>query len=861
MRNINDYWSTIICCFALTISVSAQETILPFRNECLLVEERVEDLLGRLSVEEKISQMIDVSPPIERLGIPAYNWWNECLHGVARAGKATSFPQAIGMAATWNPKLMKQIASCISTEARAKYNIHQKNGATKRYFGLTMWTPNINIFRDPRWGRGQESYGEDPYLTASLAVPFIKGLQGEDEQYYKVIATPKHFAVHSGPEYNRHSFNAITNPKDLWETYLPAFKASVREGKAASVMSAYNRYMGESASASPLLLTKILREQWGFDGYVVSDCGAIYDIYKFHHIVETAEEASALAVKAGCDLNCGTSYKHLVKAIDLGLVTEADIDKALRRLLTAKMKLGLFNSIDKLPFSNLGENDIETEAHQQLALQTAEESLVLLTNKNQTLPLAKNISSIAVVGPMANDRHVLLGNYFGVPDHRITIMEGIKAKVSANTKVYYHKGVNVADNQRVFDVLSPEKLKGKISIEYFDNNQFSGNPVIVKEESVVDFEWGGAAPISHLTPGDFALRCKGVINVDKDGEMFISVLQTGGKCRLKIDSKIFKSEGKAITDQIETKIQLKKGVDYPFELEYSCTNEWLASLQLMYHQEDLFNMKTLEEMVEKSDVVVFAGGISARLEGEEMPVDVDGFHKGDRTHLKLPKVQQDLLKRLKEMGKPVVMVVTGGSALALNWEAKELDALLMAWYPGQAGGLAVANALFGDYNPSGKLPLTFYQSVDDLPDFEDYNMAGRTYRYFKGKPLFPFGYGMSYTDFKWSKPRVDKKIIAANDSVKVSLKLSNKGRYDGDVVAQVYVRKEQLEPDQPLRSLKAYKKIHLNKGESSDVSFTLKSKDFEQINSEGKSKLVPGKYWIYIGEDSSTNNKVVLEIK
>ncbi|MCK5666527.1 MAG: glycoside hydrolase family 3 C-terminal domain-containing protein, partial [Thiotrichaceae bacterium] len=437
-------------------------------------ETRVDDLLNRLSLSEKVDQMQDVTPAIDSLGIPEYNWWNECLHGVARAGAATSFPQAIGMAATWNTALINDVAEAISTEARAKFNRSVRKGQRNRYQGLTMWTPNINIFRDPRWGRGQETYGEDPYLTSRMAVAFVKGLQGDDFDYFKVIATPKHFAVHSGPEYNRHRFDAYTDKRDLWETYLPAFEAAITEGKAYSVMSAYNRYLGASASASQLLLTDILRDKWGFQGYVVSDCGAIYDIYKFHEIVKTPEEASALAVKSGCDLNCGSTYKHLVSAVEKELISEKGIDVSLRRLILARIKLGLFNPPDKVPFSEFSDIDIESVEHQNLALKTARESIVLLKNDHNTLPISKNIKSITVIGPNANNRHYAMGNYFGTPTYRTTILEGIKNKISEKTKIHYFKGTNLTDNEPVFDVITSDIFKGKLIAEYFDNSKMKG---------------------------------------------------------------------------------------------------------------------------------------------------------------------------------------------------------------------------------------------------------------------------------------------------------------------------------------------------------------------------------------------------
>jgi beta-glucosidase len=839
-----------------------QQNTFPFQNPDLDPEIRAEDMLKRLTLEEKVSQMQDVSPAIERLNIPEYNWWNECLHGVARAGAATSFPQAIGMAATWNTDLIHRVADVISTEARAKFNHSIKKGQRNRYQGLTMWTPNINIFRDPRWGRGQETYGEDPYLTSRLGVAFVTGLQGDDPQYFKVIATPKHYAVHSGPEHNRHSFDAFTTKKDLWETYLPAFKATVTEGKAYSVMSAYNRYLGSSATASRLLLTDILRDQWGFKGYVVSDCGAVSDIYRFHKIVKTAEEASALAVRSGCDLNCGNTYSHLVNSVKSRLITEKDIDKALKRLILARIKLGLFNPPEKIPFSEYADDQIESKEHQELALQTARESIVLLKNEDRTLPVSKNIGSIVVFGPNANDRQFLLGNYFGMPTYRTTILEGIKNKVSKDTKVYYFKGTNLTDDHSVFDVIGKDRFEGKVKVEYFDNTRMKGSPVYKNEEDMIDFEWGGSAPIDILEPGKYSVRYSGILRSDISADVLLKIDQTGGSYRFFLDGKEILSgkEGKAQGKE-PVAVKMVKDRKYNFRLEYRCTNPWIASVQLLWNKEAVLGEKYRTDMIKKSDMIIFVGGITARLEGEEMPVEIEGFYKGDRTSLKLPKVQHELLKKLHATGKKVIFVMTTGSALAVNWEQENLPAIMNVWYPGQAGGKAVADVLFGDYNPSGKLPVTFYRSVNDLPDFEDYNMKGRTYRYFKGEVLYPFGYGLSYSDFSFSKPVFDKPVMDRNDTVTVTTTVTNTGGYGGETVVQLYVSEAEPGALSPLRSLKGFKKIYLKKGESKIVSFALTAKNLSVVNKEGKTIIKPGKYNIYIGEDSATSNKKTLNIK
>lgn len=839
-----------------------QQTDFPFQNPDLDVETRVNDILSRLTLAEKVAQMQDVAPAIEHLAIPEYNWWNECLHGVARAGSATSFPQAIGMAATWNTTLIHEVAGVISTEARAKFNHSIKLGQRNRYQGLTMWTPNINIFRDPRWGRGQETYGEDPYLTSRLGVAFVTGLQGDDPDYFKVIATPKHFAVHSGPEYNRHSFDAYTDKRDLWETYLPAFEATIVEGKAFSIMSAYNRYLGASATASPLLLNEILRDKWGFKGYVVSDCGSVSDIYKYHKIVPTAEEASALAVKSGCDLNCGNTYAYLVKAVEKELISEEEIDVSVKRLFLARIKLGLLNPADKVPFSDISDASLESKKHQEIALKTARESLVLLKNKNETLPISKEIKTIMVIGPNANDKHFVLGNYFGTPTYSKTILEGIKDKVSKKTKVHYFKGTNLTNNDTIFNVIDSDFFHGNISAEFFDNSKLDGVPVFKQAEQSIDFEWGGAAPIDLLAPGNFSIRYAGILKPDFSGEVSLGVTESGGSYKLFVNgNEIIEGSG-GNGNQISSKIiSVKKGTKYDIRLDYKCTNPWVASIQLLWNTEGLKGNKYMLQKALESDVIVYVGGISARLEGEEMPVAIDGFSKGDRTNLKLPKAQQDLVMELHKQGKPVIFILTSGSAMALNWEQENLPAILSVWYPGQAGGEAIADVLFGDYNPSGKLPITFYNSINDLPPFEDYHMKGRTYRYFNGEVLYPFGYGLSFTNFSYSKPQLDKSVMDKTETNTAKITVTNDGNFDGETVVQLYINDKEASVTTPLKSLKGFKKIFLKKGTSKVVEFEISANELSIINNEGNSFIEAGIFEIFIGESSATSNKVLLTVQ
>jgi beta-glucosidase len=731
-----------IIVFFTVIQCTSDKPEYPFLNTDLSIEQRVNDLVSRMTLEEKISQIQSSSKAITRLGIPEYHWWNECLHGVARNGIATVFPQAIGMAATWNPELIEKEADVISTEARAKHHEAVRNNQRGIYTGLTMWSPNINIFRDPRWGRGQETYGEDPYLTSRIGIAFVRGLQGNHQKYFKVISTPKHFAVHSGPEPLRHTFNAHISDRDLYETYLPAFKACIIEGEAFSIMGAYNRFRDQACCASDLLLKDILREKWGFEGYVVSDCGAITDIYHGHKIVETAAEASAMAVKSGCDLTCGEEYYALKEAVEKNLILEEEIDITVKRLMTARFRLGMFDPQRKVPYAKIPYSANDTKKNNQLALKVAQESIVLLKNENHTLPLDKNLSTIAVIGPYADNLDILLGNYYGTPSNPVTILEGIKNKVKKNTEVLYARGIKPVE-------------------------QFS------KTEKVDE---------KNLRPAD---------------------------------------------NQPDT----------------GFTGEYFENPQLIAEA---------VEFTSRSDVAIIVAGISPKLEGEEMHIEMDGFLGGDRTHLKMPEPFQVLIKSLYATGKPIVLVLTGGSVLAVNWESERIPAILQTWYPGQQGGNAVANILFGDYNPGGKLPVTFYKSVEDLPPFEDYNMEGRTYRYFHGKPLYPFGHGLSYSNFNYEKVDLDIYEVSDNDTINVFVTLSNTGDYDGDEVVQIYVRDVESALKQPVKSLKGFKRVFLKKGETKTIKIPVKINDLSYYDEkQGDFILEPGVFELQIGASSS----------
>jgi beta-glucosidase len=653
-------------------------------------ERRAADLVGRMTLEEKVSQMMDRAPAIERLGIPEYNWWNEGLHGVARSGLATVFPQAIGFAAAWNDSLVLRMATVISDEFRAKHHEYLRQGEHQRYQGLTVWSPNINLFRDPRWGRGQETYGEDPYLTGRLAVQFIRGIQGDDPRYLKAVATVKHFAVHSGPEPERHEFDAQVSERDLRESYLPHFEMAIREGGAYSLMCAYNRIYGKPACGSDLLLEQILRGEWHFPGYVVSDCGAIGDMYLRHKVVPTAAAAAALGVHTGTDLDCGNEYASLIDAVHQGLISEQEIDTSLVRLFVARFRLGMFDPPEQVKWARIPITVLDDSSHRVLARRVARESMVLLKNAGQLLPLRRDLGTIAVIGPNADQWRMLLGNYNGIPADPVTPLRGIREAVSPRTRVLYAPGSDLADGVSVVAGASASALEAE------------------------------------------AVR-----------------------------------------------------------------------------------------VAQQADAVVLCLGLTAQLEGEEMRVEVAGFSGGDRTSLDLPAPQERLLERIAGLGKPTVLVLMSGSAVAVNWAQEHVPAILEAWYPGQAGGSAIADVLFGAYNPAGRLPVTFYRSVTDLPAFENYAMAGRTYRFFQGKPLYPFGYGLSYTSFRYDRLRTSADTLRGGDTLSVSVEVTNTGGRVGDEVVQLYARYPQSRVARPTRDLRGFRRVTLQPGETRTVTFPL----------------------------------------
>jgi beta-glucosidase len=843
----------LIICFLThpRAAIPSQQPLLPYKDPSLPIEKRVDDLVSRMTLEEKVSQMMNAAKPVERLGIPEYEWWNEALHGVARAGIATVFPQAIGLAATWDPELIHSVADVISTEARAKHHEALRNGDHGRYKGLTFWSPNINIFRDPRWGRGQETFGEDPYLTSRIGVAFVKGLQGDDPRYLKVVATAKHYAVHSGPEPERHTFDASASERDLQQTYLPAFRALVVEAKVAGVMCAYNRTNGEPCCANKRLYD-ILRREWNFDGHVVSDCGAIDDIYMRHRFVKTEAEASSISVKAGTDLSCGREYASLVQAVKDGLISERDIDVAVKHLLMARFRLGMFDPPEKVPYAKIPYSENDSAPHRALSLKTARESIVLLRNARNTLPLKKDVKTIAVIGPNAEAPDVLLGNYYGQPSKSVTPLAGIQAKVSSSTKVLYSAGVyqtgtifEPTDAAALLSDGSAHGLKG----EYFNNRDWTGNPAMVRTDATVNFNWGSVSPASQVVPDNFSVRWTGKLVPPETGKYLLGFSGNGG-VRLFLDGKVFLEDfANRRTRSLTKEIDLEGGKQYDVRLEYQENANHYASARLVWASPSGAQQLHADALskARQADVVVMVMGISPSVEGEEMEVKAAGFRGGDRTDIALPKAQEDLLKEIHALGKPVVLVLLGGSALAVNWADENVGAILDAWYPGEEGGTAIADVLFGDYSPSGRLPVTFYKSVDQLPPFDDYRMDGRTYRYFKGEPLYPFGFGLSYTRFNYKSLKISKNSIGAGESVRVDVEVQNEGSMAGDEVVQVYLTDVSASFPAPIRWLVGIGRVTLKPGEKRSVSFTLSPEQMSLIDDKGKRMIEAGRFLVTVG--------------
>lgn len=866
MRHARLLMSLFVVFFFLPLGLCAQQpapSSLPYMNPNLSIDQRVDDLIGRMTLEEKASQMRDHASAIPRLGVPKYDWWNEGLHGVAFAGTATNFPQVIGMAATWDANLVHRMGQTISTEARAKYNQAMRDDDHEMFFGLTFWAPNINIFRDPRWGRGQETYGEDPFLTSRMGVAFVTGMQGDDPKYFRVISTPKHYAVHSGPEPLRHHFNVDVSLHDLEDTYLPAFRATVTEAHAQSVMCAYNAIDGAPACANTMLLRDHLRNAWHFDGYVVSDCAAVADVNTGHHYAPDMAHAAAAALKAGTDIECGfgqgQAYLALPDAVHQNLITEADLDTALRRLFRARFRLGMFDPPSSYAYGRIPFSEDNSPEHRQLSLQAARESMVLLKNQNHALPLKSSIQSIAVVGPTAELVQSLQGNYNGPPPSPVTPLLGIEKRFSS-AKVLYAQGSTLVEGMAMpieHAALHPASGAGDgLTGEYFNSKDLSGQPVLTRTDRVINFNWDKVIPIQGLQRNNYSVRWIGFLTPPASGDYKLGVrvnycyaCENAEGFRLYVDDKLLvSSEGKKTGERgavVEASIHFDDSKPHPIRLEYfHATGS--AGIDLTWQAPAEALRAQAVEAATQSDVVIAAVGLSPSLEGEEMPVKLNGFSGGDRTAIDLPAAQEDLLKAVAATGKPLIVILQNGSALAVNWAQQHADAILEAWYPGEEGGTAIAETLAGDNNPAGRLPLTFYASLSQVPSFEDYSMHDRTYRYFSGKPLYGFGYGLSYTSFTYSNLKVPSGSIRAGDAVTIEGDVKNTGSLAGDEVVELYLTQPRAF-ETPRRILAGFTRVHLEPGQSTHVGLTIDPRSLGQVDAHGNRTILPGEYKVSLG--------------
>jgi beta-glucosidase len=849
----------------LTLFIWGQQ--LPYQNPGLSSEVRAKDLISRLTLTEKASLMKDESDAVPRLGIKRFNWWSEALHGLANNDKVTVFPEPIGMAASFDDDLLYRIFDAVSTETRAKYNeAKQKGLENRRFLSLSVWTPNINIFRDPRWGRGQETYGEDPYLTSRMGTSVVKGLQGPDTaKYKKLLACAKHFAVHSGPEPTRHTLNVNNlDPRDLRETYLPAFKVLVQDAGVREVMCAYQRLDDEPCCGNTRLLERILREEWGFKYVVVSDCGAIADFFNSHKVSSDATHAAAKGVLAGTDVECaGPAYKMLPQAVEKGLIKEEDMNKSLMRILTGRFDLGEMDDDALVPWSRIPVSVVNCDEHKKLALDMARETMTLLQNKNNLLPLSKSVKKIAVIGPNANEKRVLWGNYNGTPFNTVTILDGIKTKVPAN-KVFYDRACDLTDKMYVESVISKCSQDGKTGIKatYWNNPDFSGNPVTTGQ--ILN-------PVQLTTEGqhqfgqgvqlvNFSGKYETVYKSPESGELVFR-FEARGRFELVVNGdtlyKPHRFGSGSRTNRVALKVEKDK--EYKITGRFVQIGNMPASLNLNFGKEIPVQFSDLIAQLIGIDVVIFAGGISSQLEGEQMPVDLPGFKGGDRTDIELPEIQRNCLQALKQAGKKVIFVNCSGSAMGFVPETGSCDAILQAWYSGECGGQAVADVLFGDYNPSGKLPVTFYKSISQLGDFEDYSMKGRTYRYMSD-PLFPFGYGLSYTTFKIGEAKPCKGQIKSDETLDITIPVSNTGKRAGTEVVQVYVHKVN-DSDGPIRTLRGFLRVMVPAGKTQETTISLPYNSFEFFNRPGgKMMVTPGDYEIWYGNSSDSKDLKMIRV-
>ena len=856
--------STLLTIF-LTLPLSAQSQSLPYQNPQLKAEQRADDLLKRLSLEEKVQLMMDVSPAIDRLQIPQFQWWNEALHGVGRNGYATVFPITMAMAASWDDALLHRVFTAVSDEARVKARQAKESGRIRRYQSLSFWTPNINIFRDPRWGRGQETYGEDPYLTAKMGLAVVRGLQGMTYdgkwigQYKKLLACAKHFAVHSGPEWNRHTFNIEDLPeRDLWETYLPAFKALVQEGEVAEVMCAYQRIDGQPCCSQTRYEQQILRDEWGFKGLITSDCGAIRDFLpRWHNTAKDSEEASAQAVLAGTAVECGSEYKNLPEAVRRGDIKESDLDRSLRRLLIARFEVGDFDDDKLVEWTKIPSSSVASKEHKQLALDMARKSIVLLKN-NGILPLSKT-TGILVMGPNANDSVMQWGNYSGYPTKTITALEGIRQQLGS---IPYIPGCDLTRNEsvesRFAEIKAPLGNQG-MQVTYYNNTDMSGRPVttVTLTEPIKLSNGGNTVFAPGVNLENFSARLDGTFIPTRD-ETLIFNISGDDKIRLLVNGDtivdIWKVRHRIQNGQKE--LTVKAGQHYRIQIDYVQESGY-GALNFDIQHKSTPTPQELLAQVGDAETIIFIGGISPRLEGEEMRVSEPGFRGGDRTSIELPQAQRDVLRWLHEAGKKVIFVNCSGGAVAMVPELETCDAILQWWYAGEQGGTALADVLTGRYNPSGKLPVTFYKSTDDLPDFLDYTMKNRTYRYFTGEPLFPFGHGLSYTTFAFSKPGVK-----VNDkSVTVTTKAKNTGKLDGTETVQIYFRRT-ADTEGPQKTLCGYQQVNLKAGETRTVTITLPRKNLESWDAKSNTMhFIPGQYQLMIGSSSADANLLKINTK
>jgi len=838
-------------------AVFAQETgenSLPaYRNTSLPVEQRAADLVRRMTLEEKASQLVNQARAIPRLNVPAYDWWSEALHGVAVDG-TTEFPEPIGLAATFDVPGIHEMAIAISIEGRIKHAQDVRAGHSNMFEGLDFWSPNVNIFRDPRWGRGQETYGEDPFLTSRMGVAFVTGMQGDDPHFYRTISTPKHYAVHSGPEPPRRSMNVPVSKHDELDTYLPAFRATVTEGKADSVMCAYNRINGQPACANKFLLEDQLRGKWGFQGYVVSDCGAVTSIFRGHHFTASQPEASALSLKRGMDNECAEfftkvmdnrDYVSYLEAVKQGLLKESDIDVAVTRLMTARMKLGMFDPPEMVPYTKISESELDSAAHRALARKLANESMVLLKNDG-VLPLKPEVKRIALIGPLADQTRVLLGNYTGIPTHSVSVLEGLKAELPAaeitsvpGTKFLRNEGSPVPA-----ELLTTNGEPG-VRAEYATGEPMGKPaPLVTRVEKSIDLR-AQALPPEAAGKSPLRVRWTATLTPQETGDYQLGV-EGSGFARITLDGKevlvvwMFGNVQRRLG-----KVHLEKGKPYALEVDFGQLQA-NPTLRLIWTPYDLTPSPDAVAAARNADVVVAVVGITSDLEGEDMQVSEEGFKGGDRTSLDLPKPEEDLLKAVAATGKPLVVVLMNGSALAVNWASEHANAILEAWYSGEEGGAAIAETLSGKNNPAGRLPVTFYRDISQLPNFEDYSMQGRTYRYFQGKPLYPFGHGLSYTTFSYGDLSLPHATVNAGDPVGADVTVTNTGNVAGDEVAELYMKFPPVN-GAPRIALRGFRRLHLNPGESQKVHFELKNRDLGMVTDDGHPIIAGGDYIISIG--------------